>query len=133
MPFCRSCGTEIRAGVTVCGPCETAGKYGIFAKAGAEGYSEKSYAVAIVLIWTFGLIGLHHFYLKNWLHGFFDFGLFVFGFGFVFFSQNPTLHNIGLTLIVIDIIHSIYITYQLIVGKCRDGDDLLLLYPGQKV
>ena len=133
MPFCRTCGQETRQGIVICGDCETAGKTYVGSGITPDGYSSKKYGIAIILIWTFGLMGLHHFYLKNWLHGLFDLGLFVFGFGFVFVSNDPTLNSVGIGLIIIDIIHSIYITYQLIVGKCRDGDDLLLLYPGQKI
>ena len=38
---------------------------------------------------------------------------------------------IGCILIIIDIIHTIMVTYRLFVGHCRDGNGLLIVYPGQ--
>lgn len=136
MPFCRSCGTQTRLNNVICAQCETEGKtYASVSGDGIalDGYSRKSYKIAIILAGVFGLMGIHHFYLRNWLHGLFDFGLFVFGFWFVFISKDPTLNAVGASLIIVDLIHTLIITYQPIVGKCRDGDGLLLIYPGQKV
>jgi TM2 domain-containing membrane protein YozV len=131
MAFCRTCGSEIRSGIFICGTCEALGKTLTYENAPVEDLSPKSYGITIVLIWVFGLMGIHHFYLKNWFHGFFDFGLFIFGFGFVFFSHDLTLHFFGLGLISIDVAHSLIVTYLVIVGKCKDGDGLYLPYPGQ--
>ena len=39
--------------------------------------STKSYGAAVSLCGVFGTVGIHHFYLGNWLHGLFDLGLFI--------------------------------------------------------
>lgn len=122
----------MRESIVICGDCELRGESYKKTNLKRDDQSPKSYGVTIILIWAFGLLGLHHFYLRNWLHGLFDFGLFVFGFSFLFLSNNPSINSIGLVLIIIDIIHSFYITYLVIVGRCRDGNGLLLAYPGQK-
>jgi TM2 domain-containing membrane protein YozV len=37
----------------------------------------KSYGIAVSLCGVFGVLGIHHFYLEDYLHGFADLGLFV--------------------------------------------------------
>ena len=70
--------------------------------------SPKSYGVAVTLSIIFGVLGIHHFYLGNWLHGLLDFSLFVVGIGFIV-SEDPTLVPIGTLLIIIDAIHTIWV------------------------
>ena len=92
--------------------------------------SPKSYGVAVALSMIFGVVGIHHFYLGNWLHGLLDFSMFVVGIACIA-SENPTAFYIGTLLLIIDAIHTIWVTYQLVVGQCRDGQDRLIAFPGQ--
>ena len=92
--------------------------------------SPKSYGVAVTLSMIFGVLGVHHFYLGNWLHGLLDFSMFVVGIACIA-SEDPTLVPIGTLLIIIDAIHTIWVTYRLFVGKCRDGQGRLIAFPGQ--
>lgn len=92
--------------------------------------SPKSYGVAVCLSMIFGVVGVHHFYLGNWLHGLLDFSLLVGGL-LCLYSDNSTAMPIGMLLLIIDAIHTIWVTYRLIVGHCRDGKGRLITYPGQ--
>ncbi len=92
--------------------------------------SPKSYGVAVTLAMIFGVVGVHHFYMGNWLHGLLDFSMLVVGI-ICIVSENPTAMPIGILLIIIDAIHTIWVTYLLIVGKCRDGQGRLIAFPGQ--
>ena len=94
------------------------------------GVSPKSYGVAVALSMIFGIVGVHHFYMGNWLHGLLDFGMFVVGFTCIV-SSNPAAVSLGMLVIIIDVLHTIWVTYRLIVGKCRDGRGLLITFPGQ--
>ncbi len=79
--------------------------------------SPKSYGVAVALCGLFGTLGIHHFYLEDWLHGLADLGLFVLM--LVFFYQGH-LGLAALTLLI-DGLHTIIIFYYLIIEKWRDG------------
>ena len=92
--------------------------------------SPKSYGIAVTLSMIFGVLGIHHFYMGNWLHGLLDFSLFVVGIACIA-SEDPTLVPIGTLLIIIDAIHTIWVTYRLFVGKCSDGQGRLIAFPGQ--
>lgn len=92
--------------------------------------SPKSYGVAVTLSMIFGVMGIHHFYLGNWLHGLLDFSMLVVGI-ICIASENPTAVPIGTLLIIIDAIHTIWVTYRLFVGKCTDGQGRLIAFPGQ--
>lgn len=94
--------------------------------------SPKSYGVAMCLNAVFGLVGIHHFYLGNLLHGLIDLSMFVIGVGCVWFSSDPSIFTFGYIVILIDVIHSITVMIMLIIGKCRDGQGRLLTYPGQQ-
>ena len=93
--------------------------------------SDKSYAASVCLCMIFGVLGVHHFYIGNILHGLFDLCLFVVGFGLILLSEDPILMLIGLALIIIDVIHSFVVTILLFVGKVKDGEGKLIAYPGQ--
>lgn len=92
--------------------------------------SPKSYGVAVALSGIFGIIGIHHFYLGNWLHGLIDLGLSVAGITCIF-SDDPMTVLVGAFLLFVDVLHTIIVIYRLFVGKCRDGQGLLVAYPGQ--
>jgi len=92
-----------------------------------DNYSHKSYGVAVCLSGIFGILGIHHFYLERWGMGFFDLGLSILGFGLMIFG-----YPIGFLFILIDGLHTIYVTYKLLVGEYADGDGRIIPYPGQK-
>jgi TM2 domain-containing membrane protein YozV len=96
----------------------------------APSVSPKSYGVAVALSMIFGVMGVHHFYLGNWLHGLLDFSMLVVGIACIA-SENPTAVPIGTLLLIIDAIHTIWVTYRLLVGQCSDGQGRLVVYPGQ--
>ena len=79
--------------------------------------SPKSYGVAVSLCGIFGVMGIHHFYLEDYLHGLADLALFIIA--ITFYVQG----NVGLALLVmlLDALHSVIIFYYLIIEKWRDG------------
>jgi TM2 domain-containing membrane protein YozV len=81
-----------------------------------EMYSPKSYAVAVCLVAVFGTVGVHHFYLGRWLHGALDLSLVIVTIGFLFIFWPLSV----LTLIL-DVIHTVYFMYKLVVGEYKDG------------
>jgi hypothetical protein len=92
--------------------------------------SPKSFGAAVALCGIFGTLGLHHFYVGNHVHGVFDLGMFV-GLMFCFFSGDTSLVMLGVILILMDALHTVFVFYKLIVGKQLDGDGRLVTYPGQ--
>lgn len=99
----------------------------------AEGIdiSPKSFGIATILAMIFGVVGVHHFYLGNWMHGLFDFALFLGGLICIAAADHPGLLALGVFLLLADAGHTLYVTYRLFVGKCRDGEGRLVAYPGQ--
>ncbi len=63
------------------------------------------------------MMGVHHFYLGDWLHGLADAGLLVLAVAFSLQGYG----GLALLVLVIDAIHTIVIFYYLIVEKWRDG------------
>ena len=94
--------------------------------------SDKSYGVAVALCMIFGIVGIHHFYIGNVVHGFIDLGLFVVGFSLILFSGNPEVMFLGAMLILADVIHTFVVTILLLIGKVKDGEGRLVAYPGQR-
>ena len=99
--------------------------------AGQVEVSDKSYTTAVVLSMIFGMLGIHHFYLGNWVHGLFDLGLFIGGFGLVLFSGDPMLVLVRFGLIGIDFLHTLIVTIMLFVGSVKDRNGRVVAYPGQ--
>lgn len=96
--------------------------------------SDKSYGASVALCMIFGVLGVHHFYLGNWVHGIFDLGLFIFGFGLLFTGiagDDPMQMLLGGGLIALDALHTIVVTILLLVGKVKDGEGRVVSYPGQ--
>ena len=89
--------------------------------------SDKSYAVAVCLSAVFGILGIHHFYLERWAMGLFDLALSIGGFILILNGNSW-----GILLLVIDSIHTIYVTYKLLVGEYADGLGRIVSYPNQK-
>jgi TM2 domain-containing membrane protein YozV len=93
--------------------------------------SPKKYGVAVVLCMIFGTLGVHHFYLSNWIHGLLDLAALTGGLALIVFSDNRMLIGLGAMLILADVIHTLVVTFMLLVGKTRDGQGLIVGYPGQ--
>lgn len=89
--------------------------------------SSKSYGLAVCLSGIFGILGIHHFYLERWAMGLFDLTLSIAGFGLLAMGQMW-----GLALLAIDGVHTVYVTYKLLVGEYVDGQGRFIAYPGQK-
>jgi TM2 domain-containing membrane protein YozV len=93
--------------------------------------SPKKYGVAVALCMVFGTLGVHHFYLRNWIHGLLDLTALVGGIALITFSGNSILIGLGAMMIAADVIHTIAVTIMLLIGKTRDGQGLVVGYPGQ--
>ena len=93
--------------------------------------SPKKYGAAVAMCAVFGTLGIHHFYLGNWVHGILDVSALFGGIALIFFSQDPFLIAFGIFLIVADVIHSMVVTVLLLIGKTRDGQGRIVAYPGQ--
>ena len=92
--------------------------------AAAAEKSPKSYGVAVSLCGIFGLLGVHHFYIGNWLHGLFDFGLFV----LAVWLYAADLFVLAAFVFLVDVVHSVVIFYKLIVGEQRDRRGRLITF-----
>ena len=96
--------------------------------------SPKSYPVAVILAALFGVIGVHHFYTGRILLGICDFGLFVTTIVFyVLFLETFEFNYLILAGVfsIVDAIHTVIVTYRLLVGEERDGQGRVIAYPGQ--
>ena len=94
-------------------------------------FSDKRYAVAVILSATFGVLGFHHFYLGRWRHGLFDLFLTIGGVILISLGSIP-LFLLGVAMLVIDVIHTFVVTIRLLIGEYRDGKGLKVPYPGQR-
>ena len=86
-------------------------------------YSEKSYTIAVCFAAIFGIIGIHHFYVGRWRHGLFDLSLSIGGIVLLLYGNL-----FGIVLLAIDLIHTVYFIYKLIVNEYRDGSGKLITY-----
>jgi len=89
--------------------------------------SKKSYAVAVCLSAIFGILGIQHFYLGRYLLGFIDVSLTIAA--LYFFLTGHWLYAI--VLFIIDLTHSVIVTFQLLTGNFEDGEGHIVCYPGQ--
>ncbi|MER5170907.1 NINE protein [Thioclava sp. GXIMD2076] len=78
--------------------------------------SPKSYGTAVALCGVFGVLGVHHFYLGNILHGLVDLGLFLVTVA-LFCNGNP----LALVFLLADALHTVIVFYKLITEQERDG------------
>lgn len=86
--------------------------------------SEKSYGVAVTLCGVFGTVGIHHFYIGNWLHGLIDLAMFV---AFVLLYMNDSIIA-AIAVLLVDLLHTLYVFYKLIVGEQHDGRGRLITW-----
>jgi TM2 domain-containing membrane protein YozV len=89
-----------------------------------EDCSKKSYIISVCLSGIFGVVGIHHFYVERWMHGLFDFSLFVI---FIYLISNG--NYFGFLVLLIDCIHTVYVTYKLIIGEYKDGKGKFICIP----
>ncbi|MBF9035324.1 NINE protein [Rhodobacterales bacterium HKCCE2091] len=85
---------------------------------GETGKSPKSYGTAVLLCGIFGTLGIHHFYLGDWMHGVVDLGLFVLTVVLLVNGQPGW----AFLAIAIDVLHTITVFALLIMEKWKDGD-----------
>jgi len=93
--------------------------------------SPKKYGVSVCLCMIFGTLGIHHFYLGNWAHGILDALALIGGIALIAFSNDSLFVGLGAFLIFADVIHTLVVTFMLLVGKTRDGSGRFVAYPGQ--
>jgi hypothetical protein len=86
--------------------------------------SNKSYGVAVTLCGIFGTLGVHHFYIGNWLHGVIDLALFI---AFIILIINGPL-ALSLLFLGIDVVHTLFVFYKLIIGNQHDGHGRLITW-----
>jgi len=91
--------------------------------------SPKSYVVAVSLSAIFGVVGVHHLYLRRYLEFIFDFSLFVLTLYFYFAGELLYAVGVGLA----DALHTFIITIMLLTGSFKDGAGRLVCYPGQRI
>ena len=136
MAYCARCGRELAADAASCPACGApnlaAGQAAAGAGAAHEPVSDRSYGVAVALCGIFGIVGIHHFYLGNHLHGLFDLGLFLAAMArfFVLGFQGPDWFLLGILLLAVDALHTMIIFYRLITGQAHDGRGRRVAVPG---
>ena len=86
--------------------------------------SKKSYVAAVSLAAIFGTVGIHHFYLGRWAHGLFDLSMMAIGVSLLIIGEL-----VGLLIILIDVVHTVYFTFKLIIGEYKDGKGRLIAIP----
>jgi hypothetical protein len=93
----------------------------------SHNFSSKSFSTAVSLAGIFGIIGIHHFYIGNILHGLFDLSLLIFG--VYFLSQD---NFIGAILLLADVIHTIIVFYNLVTEQQKDAHGKLIVMEDTK-
>ena len=91
--------------------------------------SSKSYGTAVILSGIFGILGIHHFYLGRWVHGWIDLGLSILGFSLLLSGETV----LGWSVLLVDFIHTVIVTFWLLTGSYHDGEGFLVTYPGQNL
>jgi len=86
--------------------------------------SDKNYAVAVVLAAVFSLLGVHHFYVGRAGHGLIDTGITIAAVYLIISGYTSGIEmrvGLGVLLIALDYVHTVYFTYRLITGTYSDG------------
>lgn len=84
--------------------------------------SNVNYGTAVILCGVFGVLGIHHFYMRNYVHGMVDLGLFLL---FVTLMIGGS-DGLALLVLLVDGLHSLIVFYLLITEQARDGDGRLV-------
>ncbi|MCC9625780.1 hypothetical protein LPB41_29245 [Thalassospira sp. MA62] len=129
--FCAQCGEALELDASHCPSCglESPPLNGAGAK-DTPPISDKSFGMAVSLCGVFGILGLHHFYLRNYVHGLIDLLLFVTAM-VCLWHPNPQWGFLGVILLITDVGHTAWVMYSLFTGKTQDGDGKTVAYPGQ--
>ena len=120
--FCGLCGTKLTLGETSMETEHSGGRY--HDSESLTEKSSKSYVVSVCLAGIFGTLGVHHFYLSRWLHGTFDLALAVLTVSFLFIFWQ-----LSVVTLIVDVTHTVYFMYKLIVGEYKDGKGRLVCIP----
>ena len=91
--------------------------------------SKKSYVIAVCLSGIFGVLGVHHFYLRRYFEGVLDLSLAVLAYA-LYLTGHPVL---ALLVFMVDSLHTFIVTIMLLTGSIKDGDGHLVCYPGQRL
>ncbi|SHM75265.1 NINE protein [Roseibium suaedae] len=124
---CSYCGKKIAMAARACPEC------GAPQAAAKEDVSPKSYGVAVALCGVFGMVGIHHFYLGNILHGLFDLGLFLCWFLIWVTGAadgNGFLILLAVACFIADFAHTLVIFTKLICGSAHDSQGRRVAIPG---
>ena len=126
---CTYCGKKIAMAARACPECGApqAGSTGSF-----EEISPKSYGAAVALCGVFGMVGIHHFYLGNILHGLFDFAMFLIWFliWITGAAGNDFLMLLAVACFLADFVHTLVVFTKLICGTARDSRGRRVAIPG---
>lgn len=126
--FCVQCGHKIAFSALACPKCGAPTQRA----AANENISEKSYGTAVALCGIFGVVGIHHFYVGNVVHGLIDLGLFLATVIFYIAGMEPGnegLLAVAVLCFIADAIHTMIVFFRLIVGKQHDGSGKLIAIP----
>lgn len=91
--------------------------------------SDKKFTTAVILAGLFGTMGIHHFYVGRLGMGLLDVGMFA-ATCYFFFHQQYAIAGI---ILLVDIIHTVFVTYMLFTGQYKDGKGNIIPYPGQQL
>lgn len=127
--FCAYCGERMAFSAPSCPAC---GKQAIGASAGCGAEkSPKSYGVAVALCGIFGMMGLHHFYIGQWVHGLIDLAMFFawIALWMMFGITGQAGYGIWAAIVFcLDALHTVYVFYVLIIGQQKDGRGRLVTF-----
>lgn len=132
--YCARCGARFAATLASCPACGAVNlAAGRTTPPGQDAaVSDRSYGVAVSLCGIFGIVGIHHFYLGNHLHGLFDLGLFLAAMACFFLpgAEDADWVILGVLLLAVDVLHTLIIFYRLITGQAHDGQGRKVVVPG---
>lgn len=126
--YCTRCGNKIAFSAIQCPQC---GHETPRAKQHVD-TSPKSYGTAVALCGVFGIVGVHHFYIGNIVHGLIDLGLLVATVILFMAGTKPGseyLIGFAFLCLMVDIIHTVVVFIMLIIGKQRDGSGRVIRVP----
>lgn len=123
--FCAYCGEKIAFEAQHCPSC---GAPTVRSTLPKDAISSKSYGIAVSLCGIFGVMGIHHFYIGKWAHGFFDLGLFISWMVLWIAGGSVSAMMLAAVLFAVDVIHTVYVFYRLITGQKTDGDGKVITH-----
>ena len=70
------------------------------------------------------LLTFYHFYLGRWIHGAFDLTMAILAVVFIFI-----FFPIAILILIMDLVHTVYFTYKLIIGEYKDSSGRTVRLP----